>query len=375
VAGQPGDLQDLRAQVAAAIGNIAPFAQDAEPVAYAPTFYPGVPSASEARPITVGLSAEVLDVNFGLLLVRTARITGHVTNPDGSPTTAGSVSLMPETGFAARGGPGRNFGSRVQWDGTFSIANVPPGRYIIRARGDDTAMPQFATQPVTVGEADMNDLTVVLAPGASLSGTVTFQSTQSPTIPDVNQVRIAAPPIDFINVGPNPTARVNQDGTFTIDGVSAGLHWIRTQGGLRGWTLKSVTLSGREIIDTPLEVRSGQTLSGISLVFTDKLSEVNGTITDDRDMPITEYTVLAFPTDPALWRPQARQIRTTRPDQNGKYQIRGLPPGDYFLAPVDPAEQGEWFEPAFLDQHRTGAAHLTLGDGDIKTQDFKLTLR
>ena len=66
---------------------------------------------------------------------------------------------------------------------------------------------------------------------------------------------------------------------------------------------------------------------------------------------------------------------TTRPDQNGTFQIRGLPSGEYFLAAVDTAEQGEWFEPAFLDGHRAGAARLTLGEGDIKTQDLRIRTR
>ena len=57
---------------------------------------------------------------------------------------------------------------------------------------------------------------------------------------------------------------------------------------------------------------------------------------------------------------------TARPDQTGKFRIRGLPPGDYYLATVDPAEQGEWFEPAYLDEHRVGAARVTLGDGDVE---------
>jgi len=73
-----------------------------------------------------------------------------------------------------------------------------------------------------------------------------------------------------------------------------------------------------------------------------------------------------------LWRPQARQILTTRPDQNGKYQLRGLPAGRYYVAVIDPAEQGEWFDPAFLDQHRTGAQTLTLAEGATQTIDFKL---
>ena len=218
-------------------------------------------------------------------------------------------------------------------------------------------------------------LTVVLAAGGSISGTVTWQATQSAQLPDMTQVRIVAPAIDFVNVGPNPNARVDRDGAFTIDGVSAGQHWIRAQGSLRGWTLKSVLVNARDVIDTPIEVRSGQKLSNVTLVFTDRLSEVNGTLTNERGGPVTEYTILAFPTDSSLWRPQARQIMTARPDQNGKYQMRGLPPGDYLITAIDPAEPGEWFEPAFLDQQRGGAARLTLGEGDVKSQDFRLSTR
>ncbi|MBI3490892.1 MAG: carboxypeptidase regulatory-like domain-containing protein [Acidobacteria bacterium] len=124
--------------------------------------------------------------------------------------------------------------------------------------------------------------------------------------------------------------------------------------------------------DTPIEIRSGQTLANVSIVLTDKLNEINGTVLNAQGLPVPDYTILAFPTDSSLWRPQARQIMTARPDQTGKYRIRGLPPGDYYLATVDPAEQGEWFEPAYLDEHRAGAARLTLGDGDVKTQDFKV---
>jgi hypothetical protein len=85
--------------------------------------------------------------------------------------------------------------------------------------------------------------------------------------------------------------------------------------------------------------------------------------------------VLAFPTDTTLWRPQARQIMTTRPDQTGKYRIRGLPPSDYYVVTVDPTEQGEWFDPAYLDAHRAGAARITLAEGDVKTQDFRVIVR
>jgi hypothetical protein len=329
---------------------------------------------NDARPVTVGLSAEVLSIDFNILLVRTARVSGRVTNPDGTPTTAGNVTLIPEAGG---GGPGRGGanGSRIDWDGSFAMANVAPGRYTLRARSDDSVGFQFAVQPITITDTDLTNLTVVLAPAAEMVGTVSFQNSQGQTVPDPGQVRVGAPLAEGTGVGPNPVARVVRDGTFTLSGLEAGAHLVRPQGTPRGWMLKSVTVNGRDITDAPIELRSGQKLTGVSILFTDRLTEVNGTIADDRDNPITEYTMLAFPTDESLWRPLSRHIMTTRPDQNGKYQIRGLPPGEYYLVAVDPAEQGEWFEPSYLSAHRTGASRFALVEGDVKTQDFKVASR
>ena len=337
---------------------------------YAPTYYPGVPSVNEAKPIAVGLSQEVLDVSFSMQLVRISRITGHVSNPDGTPVTAGTVNLMPDAG--GRGSQiGINVGGRIQWDGAFTIGNVPPGRYILRARAEDSELPMSGAQPVSVNGQDIPDLTVVLSPGATITGTITFLPGAS-NVPDLTQFRISAASTDQSDFGPQPSARVDKDGRFTLNGVSAGSHLIRAGGNARGWILKSVTSGDRDVTDTPILARSGETLANIAVVFTDQQNEISGTVTDEQGTPAPDYTVLAFPTDSTLWRPQARQIMTARPDQTGKYRVRGLPPGQYYLATVDPTEQGEWFEPAYLDEHRAGAARVTLADGDIKTQDFKI---
>lgn len=331
-------------------------------------------SVEEARAVTVGISQDVSDVNFNLQLVRTSRITGHVSNPDGSAAWSGNVNLTNDG--AGRGGQvGMNYGSRIGRDGAFSLANVPPGRYMLRARaGDDNDASLFAAQPLTVNGADVSDLMVMLTNGATITGAVTFlsglQGGASP--PDPTQFRVTAPSTDQSSFGPQPNARLDKDGNFTLSGVPAGLHLLRSAGNARGWSLKSVAVGARDVTDTPIEIRSNQTLANVSIVFTDTQNEINGTITTVQGTPVSEYTVLAFPTDASLWRPQARQIMTARPDQTGKYRIRGLPPGEYYLTTVDPAEQGEWFEPAYLDEHRAGAARLTLGDGDVKTQDFKV---
>jgi hypothetical protein len=348
-------------------------ASDEDELSYAPTYYPGVSNVADAKAIPIGLSQEALDISFNMQLVHAARISGRVTNPDGSDVTSGNVNLVND-GLPGRGQVGVNYGSRIDWDGSFAIANVPPGRYVLRARGTDSDTPQFAAQPISINGQDVDDVTVILTAGATLSGSVTLLPGSTPA-PDITNLRITAPSTDQDSFGPQANARVDRDGKFVLDGVPAGTHLVRPSGNARGWVLKSVSVNGRDITDTPIALRSGESLPGVSIVFTDTLTEINGTVTTDQGVPMPEYTVLAFTTDSSLWRAQSRQIMTNRPDQTGKFRIRGLPPGDYYLTTIDPAESGEWFEPAYLDEHRTGAARVTLSDGDTKTHDFKISLK
>jgi hypothetical protein len=339
-----------------------------ENIAYAPTYFPGVESVDQAKPIAVGLSQELLDINFSLRLVHTSRIDGRAINPDGTPVTAGNVQLLAESA-RSRGQIGMRYGGRIDWDGKFSIGTVPPGRYVLLARADDGERPEYGSQPVAIVSGDLTDVTVIVSPGAIIAGRIVFPP--SSQAPDYTPVRVLAAPLEQGIEGPS-VSRVDKDGNFTIPGVAAGPHLIRPQGQSRAWILESVTIGGRDMTDVPVDLRNGQTLANVVVTFTDKIAQIAGTLTNGQGVPMTEYTVLAFPIDTSLWRPQARQIMTARPDQTGKYTIRGLPPGEYYVATVDPAEQGEWFEPTYLDEHRTGAMRVVLGAGDSKTQDFKI---
>ena len=194
-----------------------------------------------------------LDINLTTVGAVAPR-SGHVSNPDGSATSRGNVNLTTEAMPAGRGNQlGNNYGSRISGDGSFSISNVPPGRYILRARGNDAEWPQFGTLPISVSGTDISDLSVAVSEGATIIGTVSFPPTTSTPLPDLGQVRVSSV---SLNPGfPDSQARVEKDNSFKIVAVAAGAHLIRPSGQLRGWSLKSVFFDGHDITDTPIDAQ------------------------------------------------------------------------------------------------------------------------
>ena len=348
--------------------------QDIEPLGYAPTYYPGVTNLSEASRVSVGLSAEVGGVDFAIRLVPTATVRGVVFRPDGTVASGVQVLLVPTHGVVSRDSM---LGSRVQ-DGAFEIRNVPPGPYTLRAttrggRGGFGGQPVFASQRIDVDGYDVDDLTLVMTPGTTLSGSVRLETTEGqPT--SLDRVRITADALQNIPRLGNVEGRIDEDGRFEMQNVPGGSRLIRARGVPDGWTLKSVYLDGQDVIDKPFDFSGVARVDGLSLVFTDQLSRITGRVQDRQGAPLTDFTVVAFPFDDTLWQPRSRYIRAARPDQNARYEIAGLPAGSYLLAAVDAVQEGEWFDPRFLRQLGTDGIPLSLAGGESKDLDLALDL-
>jgi protocatechuate 3,4-dioxygenase beta subunit len=340
---------------------------------YAPTYYPGVAALSDAAAVTAPIGEEVAGIDFSLQLVTAARVTGIVAGASGMAANT-TVLLVPDD---SRGMSGQSYSGRVGRDGTFSISNVPPGRYIAIARGQPRRGEQdmFAVQPLSVSGALVADVTLVLAGGTTISGQVTFDGAATPTAQDYTRLRIglwapAAASLPMFGGPMNTTPR--PDGSFTIANVPAGSRLFRVAGLQSPWALKGVYLDGRDVTDEMFDVKPGETAGRVTIVVSDKATTLTGAVRDEQDQPLSDFTVIAFPSDSNLWRPQSRLIQAVRPDKNGLYTVRGLPPGEYLLRAVDDVDQGEWYDPELLQALRTGATRVMLQDGDNKSVDLKL---
>jgi protocatechuate 3,4-dioxygenase beta subunit len=346
-----------------------PPVEDAEPVGYAPTYYPGVTSAADATKVTVAPGQELGGIDFQVQLVAMSTVSGTVIGSSGPVL----VMLVPQD----RGGVFRGQVLRAgsQADGSFAIANVPPGHYTAIARsggrGED---PRIGTQAVTVAGDNVTGISIALQPGVSLAGYITVESSGTPAPVDYSGFRVDAPDVDplpFVGGGPNTSgSRAEKNGAFQINGLLPGRHYIRVNG-QGSWSLQSVSVAGRDVTDEPVDLKSGQNVDSVSIVLTDRSTQVTGTVRDAAGNPVQQITVIAFSADQQYWHSQSRQIQAVRVDQSGVFHLRGLPPGDYSVAAVDDAEEGEWFDPSYLEGIRTGAKRLSLSEGESATLDLK----
>jgi hypothetical protein len=345
---------------------------------YAPTYYPGTPDLSGAQRVTLAIAQENSNVSFGLIATKLVRLSGQVMTSSGGPATGGAVMLAPPGGMR-RGVlmQGSGATARIDRTGAFRLTNVAPGRYQLQARTGQRAEGEFAKQEIVVGAEDVSGLLLIAAPGARITGSIVTDTGEPFTIRP-QQVQVAARLADpDSQPGPGAgaaAARVADNWTFELANVVEP-RLIRT-GGPQDWTLKSVFLNGQEITDVPMEFPPGQTVTGVQVVLTQKVSEVTGLVTDDRNRPALDATVVVFPEDEKLWIYQSRFVRAARPDQQGQFRIPSLPPHPgYLMIALQGLEDGQAGDPEFLATIKEAAKSFSLGEGEAKNVDVTLRTR
>ena len=347
-----------------------------EPSGYAATYFPGTTNVAEAARVTLGVAQENTGVSFSLVATKLVAVSGQVLMSDGGPAANGMVMLLPvnttgRPGIAMQQG---GAGNRVADNGTFRLTNVAPGRYMVQARAGGGRDFELARMELAVGNDDVSGITLVTAPGATVSGAV-VTDTGEPFDFRAQQLQISARPGSPDAVGPGGAmagARVGDDWTFSLRNVIDAV--IFRSSAPQGWTTKAVMLNGQDITDTPTEFPPGQAVSGMQIVLTKKITSLTGLVTDTKGNPVLDATVVVFPADEKRWTFQSRFIKAARPDQEGKYRITGLPgPEDYLVIALQGLEDGQAGDPDFLATIKELGTKLELGDGESKSVDVKLS--
>ncbi len=336
---------------------------------YAPTYYPGTGNVAEAQKLTVGLGQTVSDINMALVSARTARVSGTAVDSDGKPLGGGFVNMLQRTGTMMFG----SSGSQIKPDGSFTISSVAPGDYTLQSSsGGGFGMDsEFATTQITVSGDDIAGVRLIAAKPSSVAGRLVVDPAAAKSL-QPSTIRLFMQPVNpedgfFMGGG----GKVNDDFTFELK-ARPGTSVIRLGSNLPGWSLKAVHLNGADVTDTGIEVRPNENVDGIEVELTNHPTDVSGLVTNDRDEPVKDYSVVIFARDREKWTGSSRYFGMGRPDQDGRFKVEALPPGNYDAVALDYVDPSDARDPDFLDKLRDKATTFTLGEGEAKVLDLKV---
>jgi hypothetical protein len=354
-------------------------------VAFSTVFYPDAVDVANAQVVTVAAGQERSGVDMHMRLIATSRVTGHIVEPSGQPASGATVTLLPastsgDAGMLAAqqmvGLLGTTGLARSAADGAFTLNGVEPGHYIAIARtaagrGQAAGPPLSAMQTIDVNGQDVAGLVLTLAPGKSVSGHFVFDAQRLTRPQDPAKVSLQLVVSGTVGSSVIASLPIASDGAFTLSGVMPGRY--RVVASLPSWSLRSAVLGGKDIADAPFELGADDAPSDLVVTFTDRPAQIHGVLLDGAGKPASDLSVVLFSVDRDTWYQNSRRLRApVRPASDGSFAFTDLPPGEYCLAALTEFQPNEWFTPAFLAQVAPAAVHVTVAEGESKTQDLRL---
>jgi hypothetical protein len=344
-----------------------------ERTAYAPLYFPGTMNAAEAQRFTVSAGQQIDDLVMVLKPIKASRVSGTAIGSDGKPLTPAMIMVMQSSiGFGSMAGT-----SQVRPDGTFTVSGLAPGSYTLRAQrmGPLTDGPETATATITVTGDDIADVQLVAAKPSTLTGRIVVEPAAASSLPRSLMITAFPASVTGAPAPPPPPARMTDDFTFQIKSTP-GVMRLALGGGFgapqTGWFIRSVRLNGVDVTDAGIEFKPNEDIDGVEVELTNRVTTVSGTVKTSRGELSKEYTAIVFAQDKEKWIGNSRYQSAGRPDQDGRFKITGLPPGEYYIVAVDRLEQGQSGDPDFLERVRSRAMSLSLREGETRTVDLPL---
>lgn len=323
--------------------------------AYTPTFFPGVVDPAAAATFEVPAGTQLRGMDFTLRRVPTVRVRGRVTVQGGALDRPVMVQAFPR-GLAFVGGMRRM--ARTDMNGVFELKGLAPGSYTVTAEAFEDRRRSSGRVQLDLGAGGAEGIQIALGPGLEVQGEVRVEGQEA--LPG-GGLYVGLRPR---NAGVFPGDRggaVKADRTFIVHDVAPEEYRVNVTGVPKNFYLKSALMGDQDILAAGIDLtRSAPGRLVVTLAS-------NGAQVEGDTAPGT--TVVIWPDSRS--QTQMHLYKTAAADQNGRFIITGIAPGEYRLAAFEDVGMGAAQDGEYLKQFERSAQTLSAKENGKETKTLK----
>jgi len=346
-------------------------------------YFPATRDERRASPIAIraGQTVQGVDIDLSDSLVRTRRLRGRVLNGvTGQPTRA-NLEIVPRDAPAILAIPSGTAGA----DGVFDLGGALPGpNYLVVDAPDGSGL-----VPIDVADADVNEMAVTVWPPVQISGQIRSDAPSADgTDPSASGISVGLRRDPSVNGLRDPSPRLalqidpqsgrgaavtggsnvsSPNGVFTLNGIPPGDYAITVA--TRGDSyIESIQFGTRDVLRSGLHVEGPPPRALLDVVIGTRGAVVSGSVLNDRRQPAINAVVVAVP---ETARERLDLFKSGRTDDSGRFEMRGLAPGDYEILAWEAIEPGGWLNPDVLRTDEGRGRRLHIAEGGRSTADLR----
>ena len=336
--------------------------QVSEQQGFAKMFFPGTPDATKALTLGIKPGEEITSIDILMRQVRVYHIRGHVYNQLTKKAGVDAGVFLRSKTPSQEWEFGEQQAVVEKRDGSFDIPEVLPGSYVLTAYWFDEGKPVTARTSIDVGAANVEGVALTLGAGLNIPGRIIWNG--QPGL-EANELTIMPRPADGgRNFWGSSNARVDGTNSFVLKDMGEGTYFAEIWGQSKDCYIKEVRYGSSSVLDEGFTVTRSNPTS-LEITISSRGARLQGAVSDEDGLPAAGVQVVLVPEAPR--RGLHRLYKSATTDQYGRFDIRGVAPGDYNLFSWEEVESGAWEDPEFLKPFEKKGQSVSVQDDDQKS--------